>query len=148
MAVLVLNSTYEPLHTVSIPHAVRMLVRQVAVVEEAHESHTIGAFPLPKILRLVRYITFRLRRGIPPWSRRGVLKRDGHTCGYCGKTANSVDHVVPRSKGGPNTWLNTVAACTSGRRGGCNGRKGNRTPDEAGMRLLRVPFEPRLVDLI
>jgi 5-methylcytosine-specific restriction endonuclease McrA len=64
------------------------------------------------------------------WSRAGVFARDDCRCGYCGQTATTIDHVLPRSRGGRNTWLNTVAAC-----GGCNQRKGDRTPAEAGMAL-------------
>jgi 5-methylcytosine-specific restriction endonuclease McrA len=73
----------------------------------------------------------------PPWSRRGVMARDHFRCAYCGRTATTVDHVVPQSRGGPNTWTNTVAAC-----GGCNQRKGDRTPAEAGMPLRVEPSAP------
>jgi 5-methylcytosine-specific restriction endonuclease McrA len=65
------------------------------------------------------------------------MARDGHRCGYCGDPASTVDHILPRSRGGKYTWRNTVAACS-----GCNQRKGDRTPDEAGMRLRVVPRTP------
>ena len=66
-----------------------------------------------------------------------MLDRDGHRCGYCGGPATTIDHVRPRSRGGKNHWLNTVAAC-----GGCNQRKGDRTPAEAGLRLRFEPTAP------
>ena len=92
--VLVLNAGYEPLHRVSLAHAVRMLHRRVAVVEEAVDGRTFGPYPLPAVLRLVRYVQMRWRhRGVPTWSRAGMLARDGHVCAYCGRRALTVDHV-------------------------------------------------------
>ena len=136
--VLVLNADLGPLHRVSLRHAVRMLVRQVAQVHESQPDRLIGVFPMPTVVRLVTYVVTRWRhsRG-PAWSRAGVLDRDRHRCGYCGRTASTIDHVLPRSRGGANTWLNTVAAC-----GGCNQRKGDRTPAEARMLLRVTPYAP------
>jgi 5-methylcytosine-specific restriction endonuclease McrA len=71
-------------------------------------------------------------------TREGVMRRDGHTCAYCCGRADTVDHVLPRSRGGGDNWFNLVAACQS-----CNGLKGDRTPQEAGMSLIREPFEPK-----
>jgi 5-methylcytosine-specific restriction endonuclease McrA len=129
-SVLVLNAGYEPLHRVSIQHAIKMLVREVAVIEEATEE-MFGSFPKPLVLRLVRYVKLKWRSSKPKWSRQRLMIRDNHSCGYCGKSANTVDHIVPRSKGGGTTWENTVAACFK-----CNAKKGNRAPKEAGMKLL------------
>ena len=136
--VLVLNADLGPLHRVSIRHAVRMIVREVAVVHEADPLRAVGPIPLPRVVRLVSYVVTRWRhsRG-PRWSRAGVLSRDSHRCAYCGRHANTVDHVLPRSRGGENSWLNTVAAC-----GRCNQRKRDRTPGEAGMLLRRRPAAP------
>lgn len=135
--VLVLNAGYEPMHRVSFRHAIRMLVREVAVVEEAVEGESFGPFPIPRVLRLVRYVVLRFRVKAPRWSRTLLLQRDSFMCGYCGGRAGTVDHIVPRARGGQTTWLNTVAACRK-----CNSRKEARLPEEAGMRL-RVPvFEP------
>lgn len=129
--VLVLNADLGPLHRVSLRHAVRMLFREVAVVHEAVPDTRIGVFPVPRVVRLVHYVVTRWRYSTgPAWSRAGVMARDGHRCGYCGAPASTVDHVLPRSRGGRNTWLNTVAAC-----GPCNQRKGDRTPQEARMPL-------------
>lgn len=136
--VLVLNADLGPLHRVSLRHAIRMLCRQVAVVHEAEPDIRLGIWPLPRVVRLVQYVVTRWRyTGGPAWSRPGVMSRDGHRCGYCGGPATTVDHVLPRSRGGRNTWLNTVAAC-----GGCNQRKGDRTPAEARMPLRTTPHAP------
>jgi 5-methylcytosine-specific restriction endonuclease McrA len=136
--VLVLNADCGPLHRVSLRHAIRMLFREVAVVHEAQPDARIGVYPIPTVVRLVSYVVTRWRRSHgPAWSRTGVLARDGRRCGYCGKPASTIDHVLPRSRGGGNTWENTVAAC-----GRCNGRKGDRTPAEARMPLRRVPAAP------
>jgi 5-methylcytosine-specific restriction endonuclease McrA len=137
-AVLVLNADCGPLHRVSLRHAIRMLFRQVAVVHEAEPDARIGIYPMPTVVRLVSYVVTRWRhsRG-PAWSRAGVLVRDGRRCGYCRGAASTIDHVLPRSRGGGNEWANTVAAC-----GRCNNRKGDRTPSEARMPLLVRPFAP------
>lgn len=138
--VLVVNAGYEPLHRVSVQHAIRMLVRQVAVVEEAVEGREIGPFPFPKVLRLVRYVRLRWQQRVPSWSRARVLERDGRTCGYCGAYADTIDHIVPLSRGGRSTWLNTVAACGGPK--GCNARKANRSLAAAGLVLRREPWVP------
>lgn len=135
--VLVLNAGYEPLHRVTLNHAVRMLARQVAVVEEAVEGRTFGPYPMPKVLRLVRYVALRWRHRVPSWSRSRLLERDGHRCGYCGEKAGTVDHVVPLARGGETSWLNTVAACFK-----CNNKKGSRSAKSAGMSLRFDPFIP------
>jgi 5-methylcytosine-specific restriction endonuclease McrA len=137
-AVLVLNADFGPLHRVSLRHAIRMLFREVAVVHESEPDVRIGVYPIPTVVRLVSYVVTRWRhsRG-PAWSRAGVLARDGRRCGYCGGPASTIDHVLPRSRGGGNEWANTVAAC-----GRCNNRKGNRTPSEARMPLLVTPSAP------
>jgi 5-methylcytosine-specific restriction endonuclease McrA len=139
VGVLVLNAGFEPLQTVSVTHAVRMLVRQVAEIHEADTGTSFGEYPRPKVVRLLRYVVMKWRyRHSPRWSRRGVLARDGHRCAYCGRPAGTIDHVLPLSRGGAKTsWHNTVACC-----GGCNARKADRLPDEVGMRLRIVPRVP------
>jgi 5-methylcytosine-specific restriction endonuclease McrA len=72
-----------------------------------------------------------------PYSRNGVLARDRHCCAYCGRRASTIDHVVPRSRGGDTSWTNTVACCLP-----CNQRKASRTPGEASMSLRAAPFQP------
>jgi 5-methylcytosine-specific restriction endonuclease McrA len=98
----------------------------------------MGVFPMPRVVRLIHYVVTRWRyHSGPGWSRGGVLARDRRRCGYCGAHATTIDHVLPRSRGGRNSWLNTVAAC-----GGCNQRKSDRTPAEAGMPLRITPAVP------
>jgi 5-methylcytosine-specific restriction endonuclease McrA len=132
--VLVLNASYEPLQRVSVRHAIKMLVREVAVIEEASDG-TFGPFPMPRVLRLVRYVVarWRNRRGCT----KSAVKARDRMCAYCGGTAETVDHIVPRSRGGTLTWDNAVAACLR-----CNHRKADRTPAEAGMTLLVQPGPP------
>jgi 5-methylcytosine-specific restriction endonuclease McrA len=123
-----------------------MLFREVAVVHEAEPDRLIGVYPVPRVLRLVSYVVTRWRygHGGPAWSRGGVLTRDGHRCAYCdGAGATTVDHVLPRSRGGRDSWKNTVAAC-----GACNHRKGDRTPGEAGMVLRVNPAVPAWGQLV
>lgn len=137
-AVLVLNADLGPLHQVSLRHAIRMLFRNVAEVHEASEERRIGPYPMPVAIRLLRYIApkWRYTNG-PRWSRQGVLSRDHNRCGYCHGEATTIDHIVPVSRGGRSTWLNTISACYS-----CNQRKGDRTAAEAGMVLKATPYAP------
>lgn len=144
-AVLVLNADLGPLHRVSLRHAIRMLCRNVAEVHESEPDIRFSTFGgLPKVVRLVRYIATKWRYSAgPAWSRPGVLARDGHRCGYCdSRHGHTVDHVIPTSKGGRNSWQNTVACCDP-----CNQRKGNRNPSEAGMVLMVKPAAPTWASL-
>lgn len=137
-AVLVINADDEPLHRVSLPHAMRMLWRNVAVIHEEVPGRRIGSYPMPRVVRLITYVVakWRYTRG-PTWSRSAVMTRDHRRCGYCDKAATTIDHVLPVSRGGKSSWTNTVAACYD-----CNQRKGSRTPEEASMRLRRPPTTP------
>ncbi|GHC90718.1 HNH endonuclease [Streptomyces flavofungini] len=141
---LVLNASFEPLSTVTLNRAVVLVLQDKAVVEQAHPALRVRAaaveLPVPRVIRLCRYVRVPFRRRAP-WSRRGVLVRDQHRCAYCGRRATTVDHVVPRSQGGADSWLNTVASCAVD-----NHRKADRTPEQAGMPLLRQPFEPTPAD--
>ncbi len=93
--VVLYNASYEPLGHVSFHHAVRMLVREVAVVHEAAGEKMIGPYQWPKALRLVRYVAAKWLHRPAGWTKRGVLARDRHKCGYCGAHANTIDHVDP-----------------------------------------------------
>lgn len=143
---LVLNASFEPLSAVSLRRAVVLVLQNKAVIEHAHPGLRVRAadvdLPVPLVIRLCRYVRVPFRRRAP-WSRRGVLVRDRHRCAYCGSRATTVDHVVPRSHGGGDTWLNTVASCAED-----NHRKADRTPEQAGMRLLSAPFEPTPSDAL
>ncbi|KRV49359.1 HNH nuclease [Wenjunlia vitaminophila] len=137
---LVLNASFEPLATVSLRRAVVLVLQDKAVVEQEHPGLRLRAatveLPVPRVIRLCRYVRVPFRQRAA-WSRRGVLVRDRHRCAYCGRRATTVDHLVPRSRGGADSWLNTVAACAAD-----NQRKADRTPEQAGMTLLSAPFEP------
>lgn len=142
MNTLVLNASYEPLAVVSVRRAIILILTEKAVVEHADTEKVIRSatreLPTPLVVRLLRFVRVPYRRKMP-WSRGGVLERDGRRCAYCGGRAGSIDHIVPTSRGGAaRSWLNTVAACVR-----CNQSKANRTPTEAGMRLLIEPFEPK-----
>lgn len=143
--VALLNASYEPLGTVPFKHAVRMLFREVAIVEEGDTGRRIGPHPWPRVIRLVRYIAQKWLYKPAKWHRGGVFLRDGHRCAYCGAAkASTIDHILPRSRGGEWAWLNCVAACQK-----CNERKGNRTPAEAGMPLrFATPYVPTVAELV
>lgn len=135
-SVLVLNASYEPLQRVSLRHAIKMLVREVAVIEEEADG-TFGPFPVPKVLRLVRYVVTRWLHRRTQLCTKSAIKARDKVCAYCGGHAETVDHIIPRSRGGTLTWDNAVAACQR-----CNHRKADRTPEEAGMVLRVVPARP------
>lgn len=146
--VLVLNTTYEPLNTVSLPRAVALLLADKAEIVEAAEARLRSqhlTLPVPLVIRLVTYV--RIPRRLPlAVTRRAVLSRDNYVCQYCGRSLSSaeltLDHVLPRCRGGKTCWENIVAACKP-----CNHRKGDRTPGEAHMHLRRQPFRPRYLVL-
>ena len=142
--VLVLNATYEPLSVVSVKRAVVLLLKEKAeLIETANARLRAENFSLPKplVIRLVYFVKIPRRVSLPV-TRRGVLTRDQYTCQYCGVTPPrkllTVDHILPRSRGGKTTWENVITACQK-----CNGRKSNRTPAEANMKLLSEPTRPR-----
>ncbi|GAB4529948.1 MAG: HNH endonuclease [Anaerolineae bacterium] len=147
-SVLVLNATYEPLSVVSVRRAVVLLLKEKAEIVEAAEAELRSenlTIPTPLVIRLVYYVRIPYRVSLP-LTRRTVLARDHYTCQYCGsqppRKELTVDHILPRSRGGHTTWDNVVTACQR-----CNGRKGNRTPDEANMKLQSKPVQPRYVAL-
>jgi 5-methylcytosine-specific restriction endonuclease McrA len=147
-SVLVLNATYEPLSVVSVRRAVVLLLKEKAEIIEAAEAELRSehlTIPRPLVIRLVYYVRIPYRVSLP-LTRRTVLARDHYTCQYCGVQPSrkelTVDHILPRSRGGHTAWENVVAACQS-----CNGRKGSRTPEEANMKLLSKPIKPRFVAL-
>ncbi len=136
--VLVLNASYEPLNLVNVKRAAVLLLKNKAeIVEEReerlHSEHL--SLPCPAVIRLVYYVQVPYRTAT--LNRRTVFIRDKHTCQYCGERADSIDHVLPRSRGGEHSWDNVVAACRK-----CNARKMNRLPSEAGLKLMRKPEEP------
>jgi 5-methylcytosine-specific restriction endonuclease McrA len=136
MPVLVLNASYEPVNITRARRALVLLIKGVAVIEEAHDRYVHIGLQLPCVIRLRQYR--RLPSRIQTLSRKNILIRDGYVCQYCGEQFVSgeleLEHVIPRARGGLSTWENLVAACRD-----CNVRKADRTPAEAGMKLLRQP---------
>jgi 5-methylcytosine-specific restriction endonuclease McrA len=139
--VLVLNASYEPLNVCSVRRAhVLVFKGKAEVIEELGVPlHSASStFPWPHVIRLITYV--RVPRSVQrKISRRALFARDGWRCVYCGTGGGrlTLDHVVPRSRGGESVWENVVTACAP-----CNHRKGNRTLEEARMELLRAPKAP------
>jgi 5-methylcytosine-specific restriction endonuclease McrA len=137
--VLLLNQTYEPLGTVSVARAVIMTLKNTVTVEENDGARVLRSahaeFPIPSVIRRRTYINIRRRREASGMKRMRIYMRDKYRCQYCGarKSVNdlTLDHILPRSRGGDNSPVNIVTACVP-----CNNRKSNRTPDEARMPLL------------
>jgi len=139
--VLVLNASYEPLNVTSVRRAhVLVFKGKAEVIEKLDDPlrSSTTAFPRPHVIRLVQYV--RVPRAVQrKISRRALFARDGWRCVYCGTTAGrlTLDHVVPRSRGGDSVWENVVTACAA-----CNLRKADRLLEETHMRLLRAPRAP------
>ena len=137
--VLLLNQTYEPLGTVSVARAVIMVFKNTVFVEELDGDRVLRSaraeFPVPSVIRRRIYINVRRRREASSMKRLRIYMRDKFRCQYCGekKAAGelTLDHILPRSRGGDNSPVNIVTACLA-----CNNRKGDRTPAEARMPLL------------
>ncbi|NNE46814.1 MAG: HNH endonuclease [Rhodothermales bacterium] len=144
--VLVLNRDYSALSICSVKRAVVMLHLQKVELVEALGNRAIRSatvrHPWPSIVRLSLYIKVPYRRIM--LTRKNVIRRDGFRCQYCGSRDKlTIDHVIPKSRGGRDIWENLVAACVP-----CNNRKGNHTPDEARLELRRRPFRPSHVMFI
>ncbi|GAA1368470.1 HNH endonuclease [Brevibacterium luteolum] len=141
MKTLVLNAGYEPMSIVSFRRAIILVLAGKATVLAADSCVQVRSETLsleqPSVILLTRYVRPPSGASVT-LSRRGVLRRDDATCAYCRGHANTVDHVLPRSRGGGNTWQNLVACCRS-----CNNEKGDRTPEEMGWSLPFTPGPPR-----
>ena len=142
-SVVVFSKNYLPVSRVNIKRAIVLLVTGKAepldiTTDEGYRVHSPNVVLLvPEQIRLTNSETERVWR-VPPVNRREVLRRDKHTCQYCGSTKKlTLDHVIPRSKGGKHSWDNVVIACER-----CNSRKGDRTPYQAGMILRTKPRAP------
>lgn len=140
--VLLLNASYEALGTVDVPRAVRLVWKRAAEVVEVDGSRVLRSqhyvFEVPSVIRLVEYIDIHKRRRDSGRQRFRILARDKMRCQYCGVKSTAfeltLDHIMPRSRGGRSEPENLCAACQP-----CNSRKGDRTPDEARMPLLASP---------
>lgn len=135
--VLVLNASYEPLNIATWRRAVILLLKGKAEQVEHNGKLLCPGFPLPTVIRLRHYIQVPYKE--IPLTRRNILYRDSHCCQYCGYKGEglTLDHVIPRSRKGGDTWENLVTACVR-----CNVKKGNRTPEEASMTLSHPPRKP------
>jgi len=139
--VLVLNSDYSPLNVTSLQRGFVLVDKGKAEIIKKGEQDivtSIGNFVRPLVIRLLNYIRFRPT--IIKVNRKRIFKRDNYTCQYCGSKKNlTIDHVIPRSRGGQNTWKNMVTCCFR-----CNSNKGSLTPEESGMKLKVKPYEPTI----
>ncbi|HLR24388.1 MAG TPA: HNH endonuclease [Fodinibius sp.] len=139
-SVLVLNKDYQPLSICSVHRSVRLLFLDKAEMLHDYPGRMLRTvteeYSYPSVIRLYRYIHIPYNNIV--LSRHNIFKRDANTCQYCGVSRNlTIDHVLPRSRGGGDSWENLVTACDS-----CNVQKGNRTPKEAGMSLDHKPYRP------
>ena len=138
---LVLNATYEPINVCTVRRATVLLLKEKAELVEQSERmlrSTSTTLPRPVVIRLVTYVKVPRDTHRRKITRRAVFARDGWACQYCGSRSNlTVDHVIPRSKGGSSNWENIVASCAP-----CNRRKGDSLPEKAGMHPRRTPAAP------
>jgi len=137
--VLVLNATYEPINVTAVRRAMVLLLKGVAQAEEVHSAEVHSAAHAHKVPSVIRLLAYRhIPQQSRALSRKNILLRDRNTCQFCGRVFPSseltLDHVLPRSRGGRSSWENLVACCYR-----CNNTKGDRTPEEAGLKLARRP---------
>ena len=149
MKVILLNQDYSYINSISLRRALKLIAKGKVTVEKYSERiiRTVTKdIAVPLILRLV-YLVRQIYRKAVTWSKKNVMVRDGFKCVYCGTTTNlNIDHVLPQSKGGKNTFENTVTACVY-----CNNRKGDRTLREAKMFYIKrnfTPYQPTVMEFI
>lgn len=137
--VLLLNASYEPLNVCSWRRALILLLKGKAEEVERYDSfiNQNQNINIPSVIRLRYYVVVPYKE--LPFNRKNILHRDNYTCQYCGKVSAtlSLDHIIPKSKGGKSTWENVVAACVR-----CNTLKADKTLQEAGMKLAKKPGRP------
>ena len=145
-SILVLNNDYTPLNITNLKRAFNLLYKGKAEVITFNEKKPIFTelknYVRPTIIRLLRYISIPFRK--VTLNRANIFRRDKHQCLYCGNKKDlTLDHVIPRSKGGKNTWQNLVTCCKK-----CNIKKDNLTPQQAGLKLLYKPYRPTYLQFI
>ncbi|MFC2082122.1 HNH endonuclease [Bacteroidota bacterium] len=144
---MLLNQSYEPLTICNVKKAIILIFLGKAelVTDNSHKSlRTVSKiFPWPSVIRLNAYIRLPYKKIII--TRKNILKRDRHRCAYCGRgdLPLTLDHIIPKSRGGEDNWENLVSACLP-----CNNKKGDRTPEEAGMLLKIKPYAPNHITFI
>jgi 5-methylcytosine-specific restriction endonuclease McrA len=145
---LLLNASYEPLRLVSWRKAITLVtLGKVEVIEEYdREVHSVSfTIRLPSVIRLIRFV--RKKKMPVKFSRQNIYARDNYRCQYCNRKLSgnelTYDHILPRSMGGKTDWTNIVTCCIE-----CNRRKGGRTPEQAGLRLVRPPEKPTWLPIL
>ncbi|HEY3875910.1 MAG TPA: HNH endonuclease [Candidatus Kapabacteria bacterium] len=145
--VLILNGNYEPLAITNVEKAIILLYLSKAELVSSMTGRSVRStsvtMPFPSVVRLSAFVRVPFKKVI--LSRKNILRRDGHKCQYCGTTSVTltVDHIVPKSRGGEDSWENLVSACLR-----CNNVKGSQTPEEAQMPLMRRPIRPNHVTFL
>lgn len=144
--VIVLNADYQPVNVTSFKQGCKLVYKGKAEIISTDFEKSVAVNPLkfskPQVIRLLRYIYLPHRK--ISLNKQNLFKRDKYKCGYCeSKEDLTIDHIVPRSRGGKNTWENLVTCCSS-----CNRKKDNRTPDEAKMKLKTIPYAPSFKNLL
>ena len=137
--VLVLNATFEPINVTAVRRALVLMLKGVAQAEEINHAEVHSASQAVRVPSVIRLLSYRhIPQQSRALSRKNILLRDRNTCQFCGSAFSAseltLDHVLPRSRGGRSTWENLVACCYT-----CNNHKGDRTPEEAGLKLQRRP---------
>lgn len=144
---MVLNQSYEPLTICTLKKAVLLIFLGKAEIVHKDEKKFIRTvkmnFPWPSVIRISKFIKVPYKKVI--LTRKNILRRDNFKCAYCGRSdlMLTVDHIIPKAKGGNDSWENLITACTK-----CNNKKGDRTPEEANMKLLSKPYKPSHVIFI
>lgn len=137
--VLVLNSDYSPLNVTTLHRGFNLVFTGKAEIIKSSDNLIVTdkkSYERPLIIRLLNYVRFVYRR--IRVNRNKIYKRDGYKCVYCGNSKQlTIDHLIPKSKGGKNTWENLVTCCSK-----CNIKKGDKTIDQVGLKLLQKPYEP------
>lgn len=138
---MILNQSYEPLTVCNIKKAVVLIFlgkAELVLDDKRKQLRTVSdTFPWPSIIRLSYFVRVPYKKVV--LTRKNILRRDSYKCAYCGRSdiPLTIDHIVPKAKGGQDTWENLISACTI-----CNNKKGDRSPGEARMDLLYKPFKP------
>lgn len=139
--VLVLNADFTPINVTSVYKGFTLVNKGKAEILKSSDKPIVSGmkeFVRPLIIRLLNFVKYRISKF--KINRQRLYKRDGHQCGYCGSKRNlTIDHIIPKSKGGENTWQNLVTCCAP-----CNKMKGDKTPEEVGMKLIVDIYEPTI----
>lgn len=141
-SVLLLSAEYQPISLISVKKAIRLIVKQKVDVVKSTTIRAHKDLFIPRAVRLLKSISHLYKREIP-WNKGNVFVRDNYTCTYCGTKLHSrnatVDHIVPQSKGGKNSWMNTITSCKK-----CNNSKGDKYLHETKLVMHKQPFVPSL----